>query len=408
MPEETTSPIQMIDWDRLVLDPLNPRLVDPGSGGQPLDPQEAARRLADKHDPLPIGRSIAQFGFFQSDPLIAYQDGDGYVVVEGNRRLLALTLLLDEHFRDDVDADDEWDELATSLSDERRAALREVPVQVVADRDDAAPVIGFRHIVGIRKWDAYEKAAFVKQLVARQAALPGATDEDVFQSVSVLTGESAPRIRTYIRDYTLLRQAEQRGTDVTAARQSFGVFTRAMNTAGVRNYIEAVAPAEVTIDMTTAYDAGDETMAELLGWIYGNEAEEPVFTDARRLRELGAVLESAEATDHLRKTRNLDEAEALSGAVRDRFLKNASKALAAVKAMAGDLDGLDRDQAVENVISQLHVAVEGLAPLVAPSQADDAAVEPETDDYALDDDDDDQDGDDLGDEDAEDGADDGR
>ncbi|WP_448640740.1 hypothetical protein [Geodermatophilus sp. URMC 63] len=375
----------MIERERLVLDPLNPRLVDPGSGGQPLDAAEAARRLADKHDPLPIGRSMVQFGFFDSDPLIAYEEGDRFVVVEGNRRLLALTLLLDEGFRNEVEVDDAWDDLAASLTEDRRQGLRVVPVQVVADRDEAAPVIGFRHIVGIKKWDAYEKAAFVKQLVARQADQAGSTDDGVFQSVSVLTGESPTRIRTYIRDYTLLKQAEAAGTDVTAARQEFGVFTRALSSRGVRNFIQATGAGSVTVDMETAYNANDAEMQELLSWIYGSNTEEPVFTDARRLRDLGQVLESAEATDHLRKTRNLDEAEAMSGAGRDRFLNNASKALAAVKAMTNDLDGLLRDHAVESAITQLHVAVTGLGPLVAPSSVEATNEEAESDDFKLDD-----------------------
>jgi len=385
MPEETISPIRMIARERLVLDPLNPRLVDPGSGGQPLDAVEAARRLTDKHDPLPIGRSMAQFGFFDSDPLIAYEEAGRFVVVEGNRRLLALTLLLDEGFRDEVEADDAWNDLGASLTEERRQGLHMVPVQVVADRDEAAPVIGFRHIVGIKKWDAYEKAAFVKQLVARQADQAGSTDEGVFQCVSVLTGESPTRIRTYIRDYTLLKQAEAAGTDVTAARQEFGVFTRAMSSGGVRNFIQAAGTGSVTVNMETAYNANDAEMEELLSWIYGSDTEEPVFTDARRLRDLGHVLESPEATDHLRKTRNLDEAEAMSGAGRDRFLTNASKALAAVKAMTNDLDGLLRDHAVENAITQLHVAVAGLKPLVAPTPVETTTDEPaDTDDYDLD------------------------
>jgi hypothetical protein len=347
-PADRSSPIEPVDWTLLDFDPLNPRLVDQTSQPQALGQDDAAERLMDDHDPISIGRSMSKFGFFPSDPLIAYADAGRYVVVEGNRRLLALRLLLDDNLRVTLGSD-AWDELAAGLAPEIRNSLARPPVQVVLDRDEAAPVIGFRHIVGIKKWDAYEKAAFVRGLVASQART-GADDDEVFERVSLLTGEQPSRVRTYIRDYTLLRQAEAAGLDVADARSEFGVFTRALSSRGVRSYINAAAPADVTVDMDRAYDAPNERMADLLGWMHG---ENPVFTDARRLSDLGKVLESEEATEHLKATRNLDEAEAMSGAVRDRVLKNGQKALAALRLVAADLDRVEQDGPVRSVLAQI-------------------------------------------------------
>lgn len=355
-PDADESPIQMVEWGVLDLDPLNPRLMDQSvADPQPLAQWEAAEALMDEHDPISIGRSMSRFGFFPSDPLIAYQEDGRYVVVEGNRRLLALRLLLGDAVVAAL-ADDEWQALSAGIEPDVRRTLETVPVHVVADRDDAAPVIGFRHIVGIKKWDAYEKAAFVRRLIASQSKA-GLSDDEVFERVSMLTGEGPTRIRTYLRDYTLLRQAEAAGIDVADAREEFGVFTRALSSKGVRSYMQARAAGDVTVDMERAYNAPDEQVRELLGWMHGPD---PVFTDARKLKDLGKVLEAPEAVEHLRRTRNLEEAEALSGAVRDRVLSNAQKALAALLLVGPDLGRIDGDDTVFALLRRIADLADGL------------------------------------------------
>lgn len=390
------SPIQMLDWALLDLDPLNPRLIDQSADDpQPLTQSEAAEALMDEHDPISIGRSMSRFGFFPSDPLIAYADGERYVVVEGNRRLLALRLLLG----DDVVAflvDDAWRSLSSEIASHVRPTLETVPVHVVADRDEAAPVIGFRHIVGIKKWDAYEKAAFVRRLIVSQSS-KGMSDDEVFERVSMLTGESPTRIRTYLRDYVLLRQAEAAGIDVQNAREEFGVFTRALSSKGVRSFMQAKAASDMTVDMERAYDAADEQVREVLGWMHGPD---PVFTDARKLKQFGKVLDAPEAVEHLRRTRNLEEAEALSGAVRDRVLSNAQKALSALRLVEPDVARIDTDETVLGLLRRIADLADSLAassPTARPATADAEEVK-DAGGYDLteDDDDADQDSDDGG------------
>ena len=56
--------------------------------------------------------------------------------------------------------------------------------------------------------------------------------------------------------------------------------------------------ADVTIGMDRAYDAPDERVRELLGWIHGPD---PVFTDARKLKDL------SKCTTFVRVTQQINE-----------------------------------------------------------------------------------------------------
>jgi hypothetical protein len=118
------------------------------------------------------------------------------------------------------------------------------------------PAIGYRHIVGIKKWGAYEKAAFVVELLRD----PQHRD---FTLVGRLTGESVAKVRTYFRDFLVLDQAAQADIETEGARDEFGKFTRAMNEPKLRECIEAVESQEIAEAADSAY-GDDEAMRNVL------------------------------------------------------------------------------------------------------------------------------------------------
>jgi hypothetical protein len=140
--------IDFVPLETLELDPKNPRLPDSVRG----QGQEAILLFIEQnYRPILIGRSIALHRFFVSEPLIVIQGARSkYVVVEGNRRLVALRLLTDAELRKKV-KDREWDELAkqTELPSEG------IPVVIARTREEIAPIIGYRHIAGIQEWEPY-------------------------------------------------------------------------------------------------------------------------------------------------------------------------------------------------------------------------------------------------------------
>ena len=165
--------------------------------------QEALLRvIAQTFNPEVIGRSIADNGFFSEDPMVVIPAGDDkYTVVEGNRRLAALKLLLEPDLRPLSPDPDEWKELAARLK-KNRFDISEVPVVIHRSRDELRTFLGFRHIAGILKWDPLSKARFINFLIEQKGA--GAE----FRDVATETGAGPNTIRDYYITYRIYLQAK--------------------------------------------------------------------------------------------------------------------------------------------------------------------------------------------------------
>lgn len=69
---------------RLLLDDENPRLPeDLKSKSQ----KHLLRWMANEYNTLEVAQSIAEYGYFDSEPMIAIAHGNNLKIVEGNRRL---------------------------------------------------------------------------------------------------------------------------------------------------------------------------------------------------------------------------------------------------------------------------------------------------------------------------------
>jgi hypothetical protein len=386
----TTAPVR-IRVEQLRLDPENPRLLRLEPEGEELTEAEMVTALLDAFDPEPIGRSIVEFGFFATEPLVVFEESGNYVVAEGNRRLVAVKLLRDEALRQAVGASEIWSTLAGELAGnaERLGHLEELPCQVVPSRADAAPVIGYRHIVGILKWDAYEKAAFVVRLLREG-------DGREFQAVADLTGESPNRIRRYLRDFVLLEQADGQGLNAARAKESFGRLERALNTRGVRRYIGATLPTDIAEDADSAYQEPAGRMSNLLSFLFGEPGgPEAVFSDTRRIDDLAAALDSDEGRAILEQDRDLDRAFDAAGGRKDLVLKSLQKAVSALQQAAPELAALAGDADVQAALDGVRDALaqiddgQAAALAAAPVDGDEYDLDEEDDDEADDDPDED-------------------
>ena len=224
--------IEYVRLDRLLLDPENPRLP---SGLEDRSQDAMLKYIERTYEPILIGRSIALHGYFVSEPLIVIPHGDDQklTVVEGNRRLVALRLLTDAKARELIGRRRrEWERLAEQAD----IPARGIPVIKVESHDEVAPIIGYRHIAGIEEWDPYPKAVFISRFIDQEGMS--------FAEVAELVGESESEVRAAYRNYSIVQQAREKfDIDTTEAEGKFGVFTRAMESAPIRNYLGAGAQA---------------------------------------------------------------------------------------------------------------------------------------------------------------------
>jgi hypothetical protein len=370
--------IEEVPFERLRLDPGNPRLLKYKLQEGELDEVGMVDALLSSFDPEPVGRSIVEFGFFATEPLIVFPEGEHLIVAEGNRRLVALKLLLDPELREQVDAGDHWDRLAAELErrPDRLERLKTIPCQEVPDRQAAAPIIGYRHIVGILKWDAFEKSAYVVQLL-------GEDQNRTFEEVANLVGETPSRVQRRLRDWLALEQAGKAGVRTTEAQEEFGRWERAMNAKGVRQYIGAVSPTVLEPDSETAYEAPDEQMQTLLSFLYGEpDGPDRIFTDTRRIDELSVALQSDDGRRILEDERDLDRAFEAAGGRLDYVLKGLNKALTGLQQAAADYPEYADDA---NVVAAIEAIRDELDRLTAGVAAAAEAAAEGTEDFDLED-----------------------
>src|SRR5450432_2850119 len=84
-----------IELDKLRLDATNPRLAELGIASNASQP-EILKALWDEMAVEEVAMSIAYSGYFEHEPLFVEDKGDGtHTVIEGNRRLAAVVLLVD-------------------------------------------------------------------------------------------------------------------------------------------------------------------------------------------------------------------------------------------------------------------------------------------------------------------------
>lgn len=285
---------------QLLLDPENPRLPEDLLGAS----QEDILTYLYEHDVLDeLADSMLLNGFFENEPLIVLPpETTGYrVVAEGNRRLATLMILAQSEVAERAG-------LSFETSGSTVASIDEVPAFEVANRDELASYLGFRHINGIRTWGANEKARYVWE---RVNSADTQKDPDPFYTVGRTVGSNARGVRSSYIAYALLRNRELTELEPEAshyvARRRFGVWLRLLGTKYVPQLLkldhDARSFSEVTRNLSQVDVARlSEVVRDLTP---PNEASPAVLADSRDVTAYSDILGNSEAHRLLRETGNL-------------------------------------------------------------------------------------------------------
>lgn len=343
MAPKFNAPIE-VDVDKLLLDQQNPRIP---REKQSLTQDELTAFVADEYFSLAIAKSITAHQYFPSEPLIAIPaTKPGYfIVVEGNRRLAALKLLLNPDLRARLADRKEWDTLPLEN------VPKKVPVVKVQGRRDVAPIIGYRHISGIQPWDAHAKARYIADQIEGGMS---------FAETAAEVGESEAEVRMNYRNYRISEQAEKLSIEpeaVDGMKNGFGVFTRAMQSGNLRDFIGAPPPDKVSHSKTPIPPKKKDALKEMVEFLFGPKA---VLSDSRDITKLGKVVSSVEGMKVLRRERNLEEALVASGGIRDRLLTRIVSAARNLRAAKDDLPRYKRDAEVRGAIDDAADAINEL------------------------------------------------
>jgi hypothetical protein len=335
-----------IKIERLFLDKDNPRLPENIQGQSEAELFKALYKGFNLDELID---SMRQNGYFDEEPLVVIprgvpsklskanvsseefikfikSDTTTFTVVEGNRRVAAAKLLIDPKLRSQLNIK-QWQEAPTEIVDD----LKLLPAIVYSNRQDVIPYMGVRHIVGIQKWDSYAKARYIANLIDQ-----GKTLSDVESQI----GDSQGSVRKNYISYKLLQQArDEFNYDTKPAEEGkFSFLNLAIGHGSVKRFLGLPSNLK-NIDQNAPVPEDKITnLQNLTSWLFGDDKNSPVIHESRDITsQLVHVLDNPEATKHLERTRNLQEAYDLSDGEEQmilRYLANINSKLQTVLGLA--------------------------------------------------------------------------
>lgn len=279
----------LVPVEKLILDSLNPRLSERDTtGGQ----DEIIRTLWREMAVDEIAWSIANNGYFEHEPLIAEKLEDGkFLVIEGNRRLAAVRLLLDDKLRRKIGVKD-----LPRINAQRRKEISELPV-VETKRSKIWPYVGFKHVNGPQPWESSSKAYYIA-LVHNKFNIR-------LDQIAKQIGDQHFTVRRLYRGLMVLEQAEKAGVfsrdDRAKKRFAFSHLYTGLDYIGFQGFIgldkdKGFKPDPVSKDKI-------KNLGELCIWLYGSKSKnkQPIIqTQNPDLRNLDEVLQSKDGIAALR------------------------------------------------------------------------------------------------------------
>ncbi|MDX6309818.1 MAG: hypothetical protein QOI06_2864 [Nocardioidaceae bacterium] len=287
--------------DDLYLDDRNPRLHGESDSSQDAILETLWREFAVNE----VADSIAANGFFPYEPLFATFENGRWVVVEGNRRLAAVKLLMDQKLRQRLKATD-----LPALDDAAKDELALIPY-VPCTREDVWRYIGFKHVNGPAVWDAMGKAIYIASVhntykvslddIARQIGDRHTTVARLYQGLMAL--EQAEDAGVYRRD------------DRYNKRFFFSHLYTGLGLSGIQQFLGIGGRKKITATKTPIPAAKMRELGDVLLWMYGSGSQRiPPLVKSQNpdLRKLDQALTSRESIAAIRKGVGLDVAVDIS------------------------------------------------------------------------------------------------
>ena len=285
---------QLVNVEDLAFDRKNPRLAELDVTHKTSD-EEIIDILWKTMDVRELVLSIAASGFFPHEPLIVANEDNKQVVIEGNRRLAAVQVLLNPQLAASL-------HVSFPLSQQANDTLTKLPV-VYGERQDAWRYLGFKHVNGPAKWSSYAKACYIAE-VHRNYHID-------LQDIARQIGDTHKTVLRLYRGLMVIEQAEQlevfhRGNQFRK-HFAFSHLYTGLEYPGISQFIGLSVIDEEPANPVPL--AKKTELGELCLWLYGNRKEQinPVVQSQNpHLRQLDTVLGHAEGLAALRKGRTLD------------------------------------------------------------------------------------------------------
>lgn len=314
----TNREVVRIDSRDLDLDGSNPRFGLQDAGRSQVDLLD---HIVEKFGVEDVLSSLAVNGYFEAEPLVCRRRGSRAVVVEGNRRLAACLILLE-----DPRAANQANRLAryvTRWQRRGRPSITPIPAIVFApdeQQDAILAYLGVRHIASAKPWDSYAKAAWVAQVVQ-------AKDFSIEQVAEVI-GDRHRTVNRMLEGYYLVEQLVKTGhfQPENSIRKGRGSVTEypfswvytVLGYASVRDFLE-LSNDDARKDPVAEPHLADAEL--LMRSMFGDRSKgrSSAIEDSRELGTLASAMSSPEKVRLLEQGKTLAEIETLTQPIEKRL-----------------------------------------------------------------------------------------
>lgn len=330
----------------LRFDPDNPRIP---TDVDPTDEQAVLDWMLQDAGLVELMGSIAVNGFFPAEPLLITpaESGSGYWVLEGNRRLAAVKLLLEPERapRRKVAV------AAAAAEVVDQDALSRLPCVEFGHRRDVLDYLGYRHITGIKEWEPAAKARYLRELYNEHL---GHSGDDVYRKIARIIGSRSDYVMRLLGSLDLLEEiaSDQELEDLGVSYEdiSFSLLTLALNYTSISRYLNL---QDLTRDSFRSVDHA--ALRNLAKWMYVKdpERERTQLGESRNMKLLATALQKPSGVESLRRGEVVEDAVRASldvGEVVLRSIKEATSRLIGAQSMLHRVDNAETiAQAIEGL-----------------------------------------------------------
>jgi hypothetical protein len=333
--------IKKIPVNKLHFDLRNPRLVEFSQINSKTSEEEIIKILWEAMDVRELVLSIASSGYFEHEPLIITQEKEQNIVIEGNRRLAAIKVILNPELIGNNIPD---------VAEEIKKEILEIP-SIMTTRADAWRYLGFKHVNGPAKWGSYAKARYIAQVhIDFKVSL---------DHIATQIGDTHKTVQRLYRGLMVIEQAEKEKIfsreDSKKDSFPFSHMYTGLQLRGISRYLDLNEKDEDTKDFVPKNKI--KKLEEVCRWLYGskkNNIEPVVQSQNPNLRQLDEILQNNEALNALKNGESIETALELTKPVSNIFEEELYKAKRSlVKAKGLVTEGYDGSDALLKLVESI-------------------------------------------------------
>ncbi len=254
-----------------------------------------------------IVTSICTNEYLNLEPLIVIGEKDQgpFRVLEGNRRLASIKLILNPELAQKLGI-----KLPKAISKSVISSVQNILCHRVKTEEDARAFIGFKHINGPQRWDAYAKARYVTDWYKQYSG------KTPVSNIAAKMGDTNDTLRAYIYSVLILEQAADAKLWTIRDRTNGGrfAFSHLYTAIGRKEYQEHLGLQGAWSDTPSLSPVAPDKLGnlqEVLTYIYGSKPDDRlalVKSQNPDLKDVGLAIADPNARAVLQAKGSLDDA----------------------------------------------------------------------------------------------------